>query len=153
MFCKIEIQEGYRSRNKNLSMFLERSLHDLPILFIGKMIWLLKHWFKVTKQKYIQHIFSCFLKYLVFIDLMIILLFFHDFSLFFGNILIFPWLFRNLEQIFRNLGKIYFVFRCFCHEGADVEMAEPPKEESSSPDINYLKCTKTGKVLYKIDQK
>ena len=82
MFCKIEIQEGYRSRNKNLSMFLERSLHDLSILFIGKMIWLLKHWFKVTKQKSIKHVFSCFLKYLVFIDLIINYYFCYFFMIF-----------------------------------------------------------------------
>ena len=99
VFCKIEIQEGYRSQKNILNMFLKRSLPDLSILFIGKMIWLLKHWFKVTKQKSIKHVFSCFLKYLVFIDLMINY-YFDIFSWFF---IIFPQYF-TIFMIISQLG-------------------------------------------------
>ena len=116
VFCKIKIQEGCRSQKNILNTFLKRSLHDLSVLFIGKMIWLLKQWFKVTKQKPIKHVLS-FNFFHVFWNVIFssILLFFHDFCYFFCNNSLFSWLFRNLEQIFRHLGFISG-FGCFTYK-------------------------------------
>ena len=86
MICKIEIQEGYRSQKNILNTFLKRSLHNLSILFIGKMIWLLKHWFKVTKQKSIKRFFHVFWNvffsydfFMIFDYFSTIIYYFHDY--------------------------------------------------------------------------
>ena len=104
VFCKIEIQEGYRSQKNILNMFLKRSLHDLSVLFVGKMIWLLKHWFKVSKQKSINHVFSCFLKYLIFINLIIN----YYFVIFSWFVYYFSAIFYYFHDYFGTLSK-YFV--------------------------------------------
>ena len=118
VFCKIEIQEGYRSQKNILNTFLKRSLHDLSILFIGKMIWLLKHWFKVTKQKSIKHVFSCFLKCLFFIKFIIIVMIFdHCFAIFYY----FHHYFVIWSKYFVTWGKYISCFGVFAHGRMGIE--------------------------------